>query len=152
MRWQVGIRAATSCLFLMLALSAVGAAEPSSDEQQVRNVLQAYIDATRTADAKLARGLFHANALMSGELDENARIGSPEPFFKSLESASGRPGDTGYQAWITAVSVLGRTASGEIVEQNLFGYDFTNRFHLLEQDGRWLIVSKLYCSATAKAR
>jgi hypothetical protein len=114
----------------------------------VRCVLGAYIEATAAADAKLARSLFHADARMSGDLGSGARTGSAEPFFQALAKATARPGQGGYEASLDSISVLGDTATGNVIEKNLFGYNFTNRFHLIKLDGRWQIVSKLFYSTT----
>lgn len=126
--------------------------EVPSPEQQVTCVMRAYIEATDQADGQRARTLFHPDALMSGDGRSGVQTDTPEAFFKALESTPKRPGETGYKAHVQSVSVLGNTAIGEVVEENLFGYDFTNRFHLLKIDGRWLIVSKLYYAAAANSR
>jgi hypothetical protein len=118
-----------------------------SAEEKVRCVLLAYIKATEAADAEGARALFHADARMSGDLGNGARTGSPEPFFQSLSKAASRPGEGGYEASVDSISIMGDTATGNVIEKNLFGYDFTNRFHLIKLDGRWQIVSKLFYSS-----
>jgi hypothetical protein len=133
--------------------------EVLSPEQQVTCVMRAYIEVTDQADGPRARTLFHPNALMSGDLGTNPQtgapelyVGTPEPFLKGLESAPKRPGEIGYKAHVQSVRVLGKTAIGEVVEENLFGRDFTNSFHLLKTDGRWLIVSKLSYATAADSR
>lgn len=117
-------------------------------EEEVRCVLGVYVEATSRADGQYARSIFHPDARMSGEIDGTARTGSPEPFFKSLEDARSAPGESGYEAEVRSIQVLGNTAIGDIAEENLFGYNFTNRFHLIRLDGRWQIVSKLYVGSS----
>jgi hypothetical protein len=136
------------------ATGATAATEQTpSSEKEVRGILQTYIDATRTGDAQRARTLFHADARMSGQIDAgDVHVGTPEPFFKALEShpsasTEGHP----YTASIGAISVQGGTATAVISEKNLYGYDFTDHFHLIRSDGRWQIISKLFRgSAVAK--
>jgi hypothetical protein len=130
-----------------------GTEQTPSSEKEVRGILQTYIDATRTGDAQRARTLFHADARMSGQIDAgDVHVGTPEPFFKALEShpsasTEGHP----YTASIGAISVQGGTATAVISEKNLYGYDFTDHFHLIRSDGRWQIISKLFRgSAIAK--
>ncbi|HEY0682769.1 MAG TPA: nuclear transport factor 2 family protein [Steroidobacter sp.] len=127
-------------------------AEASSPEQQVTCVMSAYIEVTNQADGQRARTLFHPNAVVSGDGLFGVQTGTPEPFFEALESALKRPSETGYKARVQSVRVFGNTAIGEVVEENLLGYDFTNHFHLLQTDGGWLIVSKLYRATATNSR
>lgn len=116
-----------------------------SPEERVRTVMEAYIDATRTANPQEAKALFHPEARMSGDMDDQVRIGSPGPFLKALENASSAPpAGQAYAARIGQITVRGDTATATVTEQNLFGHSFTNLFHLVRADDRWQIVSKLY--------
>ena len=83
-----------------------------------------------------------ASAVMSGYLGPNKLIGSPEPFYAHLE-ANPHPDDQ-YSGEIVSVSVTGRTACARLVEDNLYGLSFVNDFHLINEDGSWSIVSKLF--------
>jgi hypothetical protein len=127
--------------------SHVGSVGPAlSPAKQVRCVLLSYIEATRTGNAQLARSLFHTDARMTGQMDDGeVRAGTPEPFFKVLEShPSASSGPNAYSAYITSVTVQGGIATGTLAERNLYGYNFVDHFHLLKSDGRWQIISKLY--------
>jgi 4-oxalocrotonate tautomerase len=117
-----------------------------TDELEVRGVLQAYVESTRTGNAQRARTLFHPQAIMSGQMDGGeVRTGTPEPFFKVLEAhPAASSGVKSYTGRITAITVAGKTATGTLVEQNLYGYNFIDHFHLLELNGRWQIISKLF--------
>jgi hypothetical protein len=78
---------------------------------------------------------------MSGYLGPNKLIGSLEPFLDHLDANEHSPG---YTSEIIEVSVTGRTAKARIVEDNLYGMNFVNDMHLINDDGVWLIVSKLF--------
>ncbi len=117
-----------------------------TDQDAVRSVLQAYSDATYRGDVDLLKSLFHPKAVMNGFLNGQIGLGGPEPFFDqlaanpSMESA-GAP----YRAEITDIAVTDAIASGAVHETGFAGtMAFTNYFHLIKQDGRWLIVSKTY--------
>lgn len=137
-----------------LRKDAVDSKPTRTAEQEVRSVLQAYIESTRTGNAQQARTLFHPEARMSGQMDDGeARAGTPEAFFKVLDShPSASSGPHPYSGRITAVTVEGKTATGTIAERNLYGYDFIDHFHLLKSDGRWQIISKLYRGESRPAR
>ena len=78
---------------------------------------------------------------MSGYLGPNKMVGSPQPFYDHLTANDHGPG---YVAKITNVLITGRTAIARLEEDNLYGMHFVNDFHLLNEDGRWSIVSKLF--------
>lgn len=111
-------------------------------ESRVREVVQAYIDATRRCDADRMRGVFHPRAAMNGFLGEEAMVGSPEPFFDAL--ASQTVPQPGYRAVIESVEVNGRTATATLREDGCLGASFVNHFHLVELDSVWCIVAKLF--------
>lgn len=114
----------------------------TDEVRAVEAVVNTYATATGTRDTDLLRTVFHGNAVMSGYLGPGKLIGSPQPFYDHL-AANPHPDDK-YTYEITAVSVIGRTACVRLVEDNLYGMSFVNDFHLLNDDGTWTIVSKLF--------
>lgn len=49
-----------------------------------------------------------------------------------------------HQCFITAIDHAGNAASVEVIEESSHGVDYTNFFHLLKIEGKWVIVSKTY--------
>jgi hypothetical protein len=120
----------------------------TGEEIQVHNVVQAYVDACRTGDVTVLRTLFHPNAVMSGYLAGNRLVGSPDPFFEAVASApSPASGGADYRSEISEVVVTGKLATATLREQGFLGMDFTNYFQLLEIDGEWKLVAKLFESS-----
>jgi hypothetical protein len=114
----------------------------------VRGVMERYIDAVYEADVTTLRQLFHPAAVMSGYLGDALLAGSPEPF---LTDVGGRPSmkESGapYTAEILDVHASTLTASLRLEETGFFGVaSFVNHFHLLNTEGEWRIVSKLFQS------
>ncbi len=107
----------------------------------VAAVMDAYIAGTRNRDVASLKKIFHKDALMTGYFGSHLGIGSPQPFFDELETNEIA---ADYAAQVTSVEVIGATAMGQIVEDNLMGLSFVNNFHLIKVDGAWLIISKLY--------
>lgn len=116
-----------------------------TDVEQVRHVIQAYIDGSERGDVKLLRSIFHPNALMSGYIKGELGIGSPEPFFEAVVNAPNVQGDEPYSANIANIEVAGFIASATIVEKQMLGMNFVDYFHLIKEDDKWSIVSKTYC-------
>lgn len=113
----------------------------TADAKAVAAVMDAYITGTKNRDVAGLKAIFHKDALMTGYLGSNLRLGSPQPFYDALDANEIAPD---YAAHVTSVEVLGATAMGQIIEDNLFGMSFVNNFHLIKEDDEWLIISKLY--------
>lgn len=113
-----------------------------SDNEQVRQVLQQYIDGTQQRDTTALAAVFHAQAVMNGYLAGQLVVGGPDSFIETIASAP--PSDPAYQAQITALQVDGDIASAIVSEKALLGLDFINHFQLLRQNDEWCIVAKLF--------
>lgn len=117
--------------------------------EEVRQVIQQYIDGSYSADVNMLRKIFHSKALMSGYLQGQLMIGSPEPFLNDIEkhpsmAESGVP----YKAEIKSIDVVGQIASVTLIERGFLGtMNFTNFFHLLKERGEWKIMSKTFTSS-----
>jgi len=116
-----------------------------NDYAAVRCVLEQYIEGSYTANTELLKRCFHPKALMSGYLEGQLDIGSPQPFYDELEATpSSKSSGENYQAEIGFIHIAGRMASAAIVEDNLLGMNYVNHFHLLKIEKHWRIISKIY--------
>ncbi len=111
----------------------------------VQAVVRSYVDACARGDVLALRALFHPTAILSGYLAGDLVTGSPEPFFDAV-GANPAPVDSGlrYDARIDTVHIDGRIATAVLRETGYLGMDFVNHFQLLEVDGQWHIVAKLF--------
>lgn len=113
----------------------------TDETRAVKEVIGTYIKGTENSDPDLLRSVFHESAVMSGYLGPDMLVGSPEPFYQAIAERKVGPE---YKGEITEISVLGRTATVTVVEDNLYDLSFVNTFHLLKVDGAWTITSKLF--------
>lgn len=113
----------------------------TDDTLAVKAVVDNYIKGTAESDHELLRSLFHETAVMSGYLGPDLLLGEPEPFFAGI--AQNKVGPE-YKGEVIEISVVGRTAKASVIEDNLYGMSFVNTFHLLNVDGNWTIMSKLF--------
>lgn len=123
----------------------------TQNEEQVRAVMQRYVQAVYEADIESLRDVFHGEAFMGGYLGDDLLMGTPEPFFADV---GGRPSmaeeRTQYTSEITSLEVQGRAASVTLREDGFFGtHRFVNYFTLIEVEGRWKIASKTFASLSA---
>lgn len=120
-------------------------------EQQVRAVVERYVDGCRRADADTVQSAFRPDARMWGWLGPDLVAAPMEEFFavvagpKPPEAAGW---EAGYASEIHSISVTGDIAVAVLEETGFLGADFTNHFSLVREDGEWLIATK---SFTTKA-
>lgn len=120
-------------------------ANSTNDQDLVRQVIQNYIDGSQTGNVDLLKSVFHSKALMSGYLQGQLGIGSPDPFFDAVSNnPSPEASGASYTAEITHIEVAGKAASATLVEKDFLGMDFTDFFHLIQEEGQWKIISKTF--------
>lgn len=107
-----------------------------------RAVIENYVKGSRDGDAALLRSIFHPDATMIGYFQGTLMRGSPEPFFQMVERDGAQAAS--YGAEIVELQVDGHSASATLVERGFAGLDFVDRFHLIEENGNWQIVSKIF--------
>ena len=74
----------------------------------VRHLLQQYIEGSYTANVDLLKTCFHAEATMSGYLQAELDIGTPQPFYDELEAAtSSREAGENYLGEIGFIDICG---------------------------------------------
>ncbi len=116
-----------------------------NDKAAVKDVVEAYIEATFKGDVAGFDKVFHNNIVMNGYLGEQLVIGNADVFpqqmanMPSLES-SGAP----YKASIDAIELSGRIASATLNETGFGDMSFTNYFHLIKENEDWRIISKTF--------
>tara|TARA_R110002110_G_scaffold406421_1_gene626569 strand:- start:424439 stop:424801 length:363 start_codon:yes stop_codon:yes gene_type:complete len=116
-----------------------------NDNDEVRSVVEAYVAACAAADSDALRAVFHADANMSGMLAGQRMTGGVAPFVDVV--ANNPPPGADYTSQISDIEVSGKVAIATLREQNYMGMSFTNYFQLLNVDGHWLIVAKLFQSS-----
>jgi len=113
--------------------------------EDIKKVVELYVEATRTGNTKLLRCLFHKDAVMSGDLgDHKMVLTSPEHFFNDIE---GEKADDTYRYQIYGLVQCGDIATARLKEYGLKGSDFLNLFQLQKIDHEWKIISKLFTTS-----
>ena len=115
-------------------------------EDDVKAIMQKYIDGTYKGDIDLLRQCFHPKAVMNGYLNNQMVLGDPEPFFQEIaNNPSMVESWVPYKGEIASIDVLGNIASVTIKETGFAGVmKFTNYFHLIKVEGEWKIMSKTF--------
>ncbi len=116
--------------------------EPNEIEA-VRQVIEQYVEGSQ-GNLETLKAVFHSDARMTGYLGDTLILGTPQPFFDAVENAATPESLAGYKAEIRSIEVVGHAASATLVETGFLGSDFTDFFHLIQENGTWKIISKTF--------
>lgn len=88
---------------------------------------------------------FRPEAIVSGYIGDELYV-KPVEFLYQYVRENESPAKRGdpFVCRIEGRSITGRTAVATLVERAYLGYDYTTSLHLVEIEGRWWIVSKLF--------
>ena len=143
----------SNCVLLCLFTASLASAEDVNvkglveSQNQVRAVIEKYVEGTYEGDAKKLNSVFHPKAVMSGYLMGNLIIGTPELFIADITKSPIKDQDTNYQSSISYLEVDGNVATVVLLESGFPGnVSFSDYFHLLREGSDWKIMSKTFMS------
>ena len=109
----------------------------------ITRVVQDYFDGMMYGDPAKLRRAFHDDAFIIGHIDDELEWSSLDAFieFCQLEKqlADGEP----YEARIDSIDMTGDSAVAKVANLYL-GIWYTDYLSMLERDGRWQIVNKVF--------
>jgi hypothetical protein len=116
-----------------------------SDESQIKDVIQTYFDCMYESSGDKVRSAFHANAKITGYLEDGLHQMSVDDFAGFVESQQPSPKEQGASERIDILSleIAGNTAAVQVRDDYL-GMTFKDSLLILKDDGRWSIYSKLF--------
>ena len=117
----------------------------NAELQSIKDTINLYIQGLQTGNIDTLRKAFHAKAMMYGTSNNNITVVEIDGLYQFVSANFPPPSsDDPYQCFITNISYSGNAASVEMVEESAYGSDYTDYFHLLKIEGKWLILSKTY--------
>lgn len=121
--------------------------ERNAELASIRDTINLYISGLQTGNIDILRKAFHPKAMMYGASPNALTIIEIEGLFGFVAANYPPPkSEDPHQCYITSIQFAGNAASVEMAEESAYGNDYTNYFHLLKIEGKWLIVSKTYNS------
>ena len=116
----------------------------SAEERGIREAVQHYVEGMRTHKVDGLKEGFHQQAILCGYLGDEM-IAAPIEALYEWVKANPAPAETGevFDCSILAIEVTGRVATATVRETSHEG-SVIDYFHLLKDNGRWWIVSKLW--------
>jgi len=115
------------------------------EEDGIRRAISFYIDGMREGSVETLRQAFHPEATMCGHLGETLMVVPIQGLYDYV-SANPAPAQSGarFSVSIALIQIAGSVASAKVIERGDQGFNFTNFFNLLEINGKWWIVSKVF--------
>src|SRR5687767_10036718 len=116
----------------------------SPEDRGIREAVQHYVEGMRTHKVDGLKEGFHQQAILCGYLGDEV-IAAPIEALYDWVAANPAPAETGelFDCSILAIEVTGRVATATLRERSHEG-TVIDYFHLLKDNGRWWIVSKLW--------
>jgi len=116
----------------------------SAEERAIRETVQHYVDGMRTHKVDGLKQGFHQQAILCGYLGDDM-IAAPIQVLYDWVGQNPAPAETGevFDCSILAIAVTGRVGTATVRETSHDG-SVIDYFHLLKDNGSWLIVSKLW--------
>ena len=115
-----------------------------SEENGVREAINYYVEGMRTGNVETLKAGFHQQAILCGYLGDEM-IAAPIQGLYDWVASNPAPAESGdvFRCAILAIEVTGRVAAATVRETS-HEEDVIDHFHLLRDQDRWWIVSKLW--------
>jgi|SRR5690242_622725 len=116
---------------------------PTSDYAAVSDVVNNYVAGLKAGDSKQVAKSFHRDATMYGFGPDGALLGGPISNLWSYMDTHGAAPQI--IAHCDVISITPTTAVVKVdMERDAAGVNYTDNHTLLKQDGRWLIIAKVF--------
>jgi Putative lumazine-binding len=129
------------------ATSARGAKSAAAAEAEaaIRKVVEQYYVGLRDADLKSLGAAFNDLAIVCGYIGPDLYVKHVKTLYDYVlgDEPPSKKGDS-FTCDVTSIEIAGDTAAVTLEEHNYLGYDYTTYLHLIRDDTRWSIVSKLF--------
>lgn len=104
-------------------------------------ILDNYVKGGIQGNSKTMTPAFHKNASIHGYFDHNLLAGSIELLFNWIDV---NPPATNLKAQISNVDCSGTIATARVELSDWSGNNFTDQYTFFKENGKWLIVSKVF--------
>ena len=113
------------------------------DYRAIAEVLNQYIAGCKQATSSIMKPAFAPQATMYS-IDPEGKLsgGAITVLFEGIDEHF-RPSPDA-EAEVTRIEIVGTAASARIDANGVSGLSFTDFFHLLKIDGKWLVISKVF--------
>ncbi|MBL4681281.1 MAG: nuclear transport factor 2 family protein [Pseudomonadales bacterium] len=116
-----------------------------NNEKQIENLIQIYFECMYESSADKVHSAFHANAKITGYLEDGLEQMSVTDFANFVESQVPSPKEKGaaIRLDILSIEIAGNTAIARVRDDYL-GMTFLDTLSLLKEGDKWSIYNKLF--------
>ena len=113
--------------------------------KQIEDVIQTYFDCMYQSSAQKTHEAFHANAKITGYLEDGLHEMSVSDFASFVESQQPSPKEKGeaIRLDILSIDTAGNTAVAQVRDDYL-GMTFLDTLSFIKENDRWSIYTKLF--------
>jgi hypothetical protein len=112
-----------------------------TDFEAIAQTVQRYVDGGRSGRSADMKAAFHPGATIFGYIGSDLLAGPIQMLF-DWNDQNGPA--TGLQARLASIEIGGTIATARLELDNWTGHRFTDMFTLLQVDGEWKIISKVF--------
>lgn len=109
----------------------------------ILDVLNKYNQGGAKADSSIMKPAFNEQATIFGVDDKGKLTGGPIQILFDIIDKDFKPSPNAKGA-VVRIDIVGTAASARIDTDDISGFRFTDFFNLLNVEGKWTIVSKIY--------
>lgn len=126
--------------------------ERNKELQSIKDAITLYTEGVHKGDIEMLKRAFHPRAMMYGASGSNVTMVEIQGLYDYI-AAHEAPSRTGepHQCFISSVQFDGNAAMVEVIEESLFGNDYTNYLQLLKIEEQWVIICKSYNASPSRA-
>ena len=115
--------------------------EHHQEKEAVASLIQIYLEGGRKGDAATMKSAFRETATIHGHIGGNLLAGPIQLLFDWVDE---NPPASDLQAHIVNIDVAHSVATARVEIENWLGFQFTDQFTLLKEEGAWIITSKVF--------
>lgn len=125
--------------------------ECNTELQAIRDTVTLYTEGVHTGNIEMLKKAFHPRAMMYGTSGKNVTMVEIQGLYDYI-AANEPPTKTAepHQCFISSIQYAGNAALVEVMEESLYGHDYTNYLQLLKIEEQWVIVCKTYNATASK--
>jgi hypothetical protein len=112
-----------------------------SEYDAIAETVRRYVDGGRSGRSEEMKAAFHPDATIFGYIGDDLFGG---PIQKLFDWNDQNGPATGLQARVASIDLIGTVATARLELDNWTGHKFTDMFTLLNTDGEWKIISKVF--------
>lgn len=117
------------------------ATEKEAELDAISSVIHTYVEGGRKGNSSIIKSAFREDATIHGDIGGSLFAGPIDLLFDWIDD---NPPAPNLIAYIVNIDLADTVATARLELHNWLGFQFTDLFTLLKEDGQWIITSKVF--------